>query len=105
MIATLQLVTRDPVPVRAVQRHQPALLAEFDCNENCATMTGGGRVYGRCLHLTLHGSSVETQTYRKSHAHRPMESDEFPMRAIAPLHLAFGTFNPTVRPGKPAASK
>ena len=53
MIAALQLVTRNPVPVRAVQRHQPALLAEFDCNENCATIVGGGRVYGRCLHLTL----------------------------------------------------
>jgi hypothetical protein len=27
-------------------------------------------------------------------------------RHIAPLHLALaGTFNPTVRPGKPAASK
>src|SRR3954463_15450266 len=53
MIAALQLVTRNPVPVGTVQRHQPALLAEFDCNENCATMLGGGRVYGRCLHLTL----------------------------------------------------
>src|SRR6195256_3096317 len=53
MIAAFQLMPRDPVPVGTVQRHQPALLAEFDCNENCATITGGGRVYGRCLHLTL----------------------------------------------------
>src|SRR5437868_15290873 len=43
----------NPVPIRAVQRHQPALLTQFDCNENCATMAGGGRVCGRCLHLTL----------------------------------------------------
>ena len=27
------------------------------------------------------------------------------LRATAPLHLAFGAFNPTVRPAKPAASK
>src|SRR4051794_15612159 len=53
MIAAFQLMPRDPVPVGTVQRHQPALLAEFDRNENCATMAGGGRVYGRCLHLTL----------------------------------------------------
>src|SRR5437899_3430448 len=43
----------NPVPIRAVQRHQPALLTQFDRNENRATMEGGGRVYGRCLHLTL----------------------------------------------------
>src|SRR5207245_6245043 len=53
MIATLQLVAGHLVFVRAVQRHQPAALAQFDRNENCATMAGGERVYGRCLHLAL----------------------------------------------------
>src|SRR5882724_5236042 len=55
MIATLQLLVGYLVFVRAVQRHQPAPLAQFDCNENCATMLGGGRGCGRCLHLTLRG--------------------------------------------------
>src|SRR5215218_423637 len=54
MIAALKLVTRHPVPIRTVQRHQPGLLTQFDRNENCANMGGGERVYGRCLHLTLH---------------------------------------------------
>src|SRR5205823_11445981 len=53
MIATLQLVAGHLVFVRAAQRHEPAPLAQFDCNENCATMAGGARVHGRCLHLTL----------------------------------------------------
>src|SRR5439155_18740018 len=64
----------NPVPIRAVQRHQPALLTQFDCNENCATMAGGGRVCGRCLHLTLRWFECGNPTYRKGHAHRPMES-------------------------------
>src|SRR6202011_5374044 len=53
MIAALELMTGNPVPIRAVQRNQPGLLTQFDRHENCATMAGGGRVYGRCLHLTL----------------------------------------------------
>src|SRR5882724_4969318 len=53
MIAALNLMTGYPVPVRAVQRHKPGLLTQFDCNENRAIIAGGGRVYGRCLHLTL----------------------------------------------------
>src|SRR4029077_9152024 len=53
MIAAFELMTGNPVPIRAVQRNQPGLLTQFDCNENRATMVGGGRVYGRYLHLTL----------------------------------------------------
>src|SRR5438034_7794739 len=52
MIATRQLVAGQLVLVRAVQRHQPALLTQFDGNENCAITAGGGRAYGRCLHPT-----------------------------------------------------
>src|SRR5829696_4431592 len=55
MIPTLQLMVGYLILVRAVQRDQPAPLAQFDCNENCATILGGGRGHGRCLHLTLRG--------------------------------------------------
>ena len=41
-----------PVLVRAVQRHQPGLLTQFDGNENCAIIADGERGCGRCLHLT-----------------------------------------------------
>src|ERR1700756_3024932 len=52
VIASFQLVARNPIPLRAVQRHKPRLLTQFDGNENCATMAAGGRAYGRCLHPT-----------------------------------------------------
>src|SRR5260370_16233030 len=74
MIPAVQLVARDPIPVRTVYHHQPALLAQFDRDENRANMVSGGRAYVGCLHLASPlGSSVETQTYRM-HAYRPMES-------------------------------
>ena len=64
VIAPRQLMPRNPVPLRAMQRHQPCLLTEFDRNENCATMAGGGRDYGRCLHPTSPMARVyKTQTY------------------------------------------
>src|SRR3954454_19649578 len=77
MIAAFQLMPRDPVPVGTVQRHQPALLAEFDRNENCATMAGGGRVYGRCLHLTLRWFECA--------------NPNLPERARSPPHGIYGT--------------
>ena len=52
VIASLKLVTRDPVTIRTVQRHQPGLLTQFDGNENCAIIADGERGCGRCLHLT-----------------------------------------------------
>ena len=42
-IPALELVPGHPVPIGAVQRYQPAALAQFDRNENRATMAGGGR--------------------------------------------------------------
>src|SRR4051812_904577 len=55
MITPPDLMTGNPVPIRAVKRNQPGLLTQFDRHENCVTMAGGGRGYGRCLHLTLRG--------------------------------------------------
>src|SRR5882762_8731728 len=74
MIAAGKLMPGYPVPVRAVYRHKPALLAQFDCNENRANMADGGRAYVGCLHLTSPMVRVcKTQIYRMR-AHRPIES-------------------------------
>src|SRR4029079_1522321 len=87
MIAALQLVTRHLAFVRTVQRYQPALLAQFNRNENRATMPGGGRVYGRCLHLALRwfecgnpnlperARSPPPWNLRRSNSLRPPRSD------------------------------
>src|SRR2546423_5359551 len=53
MIAALQPMVRYLVPVWAVHRHQPTPLAQFDRNENRATIARGGRVHRGCLHLSL----------------------------------------------------
>src|SRR5437879_7130463 len=74
VVAARKLVAGYPVPVRAVYRHKPALLAQFDCNENCANMADGGRACVECLHLTSPMVRVlETQIYRMR-AHCPIES-------------------------------
>src|ERR1700754_5086828 len=52
VIAPRQLMPRNPVSVRAMQRHQPCFLTEFDRDENRATTASGGRDYGRSLHPT-----------------------------------------------------
>src|SRR5438876_9572411 len=77
----------NPVPIRAVQRHQPALLTQFDCNENCATMAGGGRVCGRCLHLTLRWFECG--------------NPNLPERPRSPPHGIYGLFHS--RPGDDAS--
>src|SRR5260221_10158571 len=41
-----------PILVGAVHRYQPALLTEFDRNENRAIIADGGRAHVGCLHLT-----------------------------------------------------
>src|SRR6266540_95700 len=51
MIAAVELMTGNPIPLGTVHRHQPAPPAQFDCNENRATMADGGRANSRCLHL------------------------------------------------------
>src|SRR6202043_194501 len=38
--------------VRTMHGDQPTLLAQFDCNENCANMGRDGRALVGCLHLT-----------------------------------------------------
>src|SRR3954447_26618605 len=52
VVAAFELMPRYAVPIRAVQGDQPALLAQFDRNENRANMADGGRVQVGCLHLT-----------------------------------------------------
>src|SRR5438445_11553722 len=81
VVAARKLVAGYPVPVRAVYRHKPALLAQFDCNENCANMADGGRACVECLHLTSPMVRVlETQIYRMR-AHCPIEStSSFPRK-------------------------
>src|SRR5689334_22903376 len=52
IVATVELVPREAILVRAVHRHQPAALAQFERNENRAIMTRDGRAYVGCSHLT-----------------------------------------------------
>src|SRR2546426_4664922 len=89
VVAARKLVAGYPVPVRAVYRHKPALLAQFDCNENCANMADGGRACVECLHLTSPMVRVlETQIYRMR-AHCPIESTKV-LAAVAPAMTALG---------------
>lgn len=52
MIATLQLMVGYLILVRAVHRHQPTPLAQFDRYKNRANIALDGRAYVGCLHLT-----------------------------------------------------
>src|SRR4029077_7425215 len=90
MIAAFELMTGNPVPIRAVQRNQPGLLTQFDCNENRATMVGGGRVYGRYLHLTLRWFECG--------------NPNLPERARSPPHRIYGATAPSTQHHHPPAS-
>src|SRR4029077_7740151 len=57
-----------------MQGHQPGLLTQFDCSENRATMHGGGRDYGRCLHLTLRWFECGNPNLPERQRSPPMES-------------------------------
>src|SRR6185437_12209733 len=57
-----------------MQGHQPGLLTQFDCSENRATMHGGGRDYGRCLHLTLRWFECGNPNLPERPRSPPMES-------------------------------
>jgi len=52
VITALHLVPGNLILVRTVNRHQPSLLAQFDCTKNRANAVCDGRAYGGCLHLT-----------------------------------------------------
>jgi hypothetical protein len=69
---------RGQVVGTAQGRLLPTLRGGFNCHENCAIIAGGGRVYGRCLHLTLRWFECGNPIYRKSHAHHSMESTASP---------------------------
>jgi hypothetical protein len=48
-ISTCQLMPGYPIPVGTMHRHQPALLTEFDRNENRANMAVGTQPLDTCV--------------------------------------------------------